>query len=256
MQISKGLYSLELAVPVFGRVNVIHPAVIIDEQGSLLIDTGYPGNLQLIQSAFETNDITLSSLDSIILTHQDIDHIGSLSALLETATEAIEVFASELEKPYIEGVKPLIKVTPTSIERAVANLPADTSPEARAAFKHRLENPPKGPVNTILSDGQVIDRCGGITVIFTPGHTPGHLSLYHASSKTLLAGDAMVVADGLLQGPIPAYCSDYPLALQSLKKFTEFDIQQVLCYHGGLVMDNVNERIAELAQAADAAPTE
>ncbi|MNR30108.1 putative metallo-hydrolase YflN [compost metagenome] len=146
----------------------------------------------------------------------------------------------------------LIKVTPASIERAIANLPADTTPEWRDAFRRNLENPPKAPVTTILEDGQEIDRCGGIIVILTPGHTPGHLSLYHKKSKTLLAVDSMVVVDGELQGPIPAYCADYPLALQALNKYAQFDIEKVLCYHGGLVSDNVNQRIAELVRSAEA----
>ena len=134
----------------------------------------------------------------------------------------------------------------------VAEFTSDTTPEWRDAFRRNLENPPKAPVNTILEDGQEIDRCGGIIVILTPGHTPGHMSLYHKKSKTLIAVDSMVVVEGVFQGPLPAYCSDYPLALQSLKKYAQFDIEKVLCYHGGLVTDNVNQRIAELAQAAEA----
>lgn len=252
MQISDGLYSLELSIPIMGRIDVIHPSLLVDDQGAILVDTGYPGILPLIEKAMEGCGVSISSLDSILITHQDIDHIGSLPSLLKESTHPIEVFSSELEKPYIQADKMLIKVTPASIERAVANLPADTTPEWRDAFRRNLENPPKAPVNTILEDGQEIDRCGGIIVILTPGHTPGHMSLYHKKSKTLIAADSMLVVEGVLQGPKPAYCSDYPLALQSLKKYAQFDIERVLCYHGGLVTDNVNQRIAELAQAAEA----
>lgn len=246
MQISEGIYSLHLSVPIMGQVNVIHPALLVDEQGAILVDTGYPGIAPLIQSTIASLDVDMSTLDSIIITHQDIDHIGSLPTIVEASTRAIEVFASELEKPYIEGAKRLIKVTPEAVERAIANLPADITPEVRDAFRFRLENPPKAPVNTILEDGQEIDRCGGIVVILTPGHTPGHMSLYHKKSKTLLAADSMVVEDGALQGPVPAYCSDYPLALESLKKYSQYDIQNILCYHGGLLTDNVNQQIADI----------
>ncbi|NOU64978.1 MBL fold metallo-hydrolase [Paenibacillus sp. LMG 31461] len=252
MQISEGLYSVDLSIPLMGRINVIHPALFVDEQGAVLVDTGYPGTLPLLQKTLENLGVDASTLDSVILTHQDIDHIGGLPALLENSSQPLEVFASELEKAYIQGDKMLIKVTPESIERAVANLPADTTPEWRDAFRRNLENPPKAPVNTILEDGQIIDRCGGIVVILTPGHTPGHMSLYHKRSKTLIAADSMVVAEGELQGPIPAYCADYPLALQSLRKFLQFDIERVLCYHGGLITDNVNQRIAEIVNSIEA----
>ncbi|NQX58536.1 MBL fold metallo-hydrolase [Paenibacillus qinlingensis] len=252
MQISDGLYSVDLSVSLMGRINVIHLALFADELGAILVDTGYPGTLPLLHKAFEDIGVVASTLDSIIITHQDIDHIGGLPSLLEDSSHPLEVFASELEKPYIQGDKMLIKVTPASIERAVANLPADTSPEWRDAFRRNLENPPKAPVDTILEDGQVIDRCGGIVVILTPGHTPGHMSLYHIKSKTLIAADSMVVAEGELQGPIPAYCSDYPLALQSLRKYLQFDIEKVLCYHGGLITDNANRRIAEIVHTIEA----
>ena len=36
-------------------------------------------------------------------------------------------------------------------------------------------------------------------------------------------------------------------ALGSLKKLAQYDVQRVICYHGGLFSDNANQRIAELA---------
>ncbi|MGG1550778.1 MBL fold metallo-hydrolase [Paenibacillus ferrarius] len=247
MQVSDGLYCLPLSVPALGQINVIHPAVVVHQGQATLVDTGYPGNVPLIQQALEQHGLTLNDVTAIILTHQDIDHIGSLPALLEAIPHPVAVLATEGEKPYIQGDKRLIKVTPESVERAMANLPASVSEEQRQAFRNRLENPPKAPVTALLEDGQVI---GGLTVILTPGHTPGHMSLYHAASKTLLAADAMVVAENQLQGPIPAYCYDYPLARQSLNKFTGFDVNKVICYHGGAFADNVNQRIDELAAEA------
>jgi glyoxylase-like metal-dependent hydrolase (beta-lactamase superfamily II) len=46
--------------------------------------------------------------------------------------------------------------------------------EARLLF----ENPPKAKVDETLADNQELSYCGGIQVIFTPGHSPGHISLY------------------------------------------------------------------------------
>lgn len=83
---------------------------------------------------------------------------------------------------------------------------------------------------------------GGLTVI----HTPGHVSLYHHASKTLIASDALVIHNGELQPSSPYSTVNMDQALQSLEKFTPFDIETVVCYHGGLMRGNINEKIAAL----------
>jgi glyoxylase-like metal-dependent hydrolase (beta-lactamase superfamily II) len=249
MQIANGIFMIELPVTVMGRTDVIHPTLMCDKDGAILIDTGFPGVFPLICSAMEQHDVSFHKLNTIIITHQDIDHIGSLPTFINETVNKMDVLASEIEKSYIQGEKMLIKITPEAIDQAVNSLPADVSPEWRKAFRNALENPPRGQVNHILEDGQQLPKCGGIIVIHTPGHTPGHLSLYHIPSKTLIAADALVVSDGQLLGPVPEYAVNYELAMQSLQKFTRFDIKSVICYHGGLYTDNVNQRIAELASS-------
>lgn len=85
-------------------------------------------------------------------------------------------------------------------------------------------------------------------MIHTPGHSPGHLSLYHHDSRTLIAADALTVQDGELQGPTPSATPDMELALSSLNKFSEYEIDTVICYHGGRYRGDANRRIAELAE--------
>ncbi|MHB8917724.1 MAG: hypothetical protein ACYC4H_06845 [Desulfocucumaceae bacterium] len=48
--------------------------------------------------------------------------------------------------------------------------------------------------------------------------------------------------------PAPPFTNlDTGAALKSLKKLTRYDIETVICYHGGLYKDSPNRRIAELA---------
>ena len=101
-------------------------------------------------------------------------------------------------------------------------------------------------VDRPLTDGELLPYCGGIQIIHTPGHTPGHICLYHAATKTLIAGDSLFVEGGKL-APAPAFINaDTPLALQSLIKLTRVDIANVIAYHGGLFQDSPNARLAEI----------
>ncbi|EIJ79963.1 metal-dependent hydrolase [Bacillus methanolicus PB1] len=69
-------------------------------------------------------------------------------------------------------------------------------------IKDLYSQPPKIKVTKTLKDNQFLPICGGIKVISTPGHTPGHISLYLEESKILFAGDAMVCSNGILKGPV------------------------------------------------------
>ena len=104
-------------------------------------------------------------------------------------------------------------------------LPENTPSEWRKAFIATLKSPPSAPVQTTVVDKEELPYCG-----------------------TLIAADATVMEAGLLQGPVPAYCIDYKLALRSLLKLTAYDIETVICYHGGIFNNNPNASIAELAR--------
>jgi glyoxylase-like metal-dependent hydrolase (beta-lactamase superfamily II) len=247
MQIASGIEMLEISATIMGKVNIIHPTLIWDKETTVLIDTGFPGQLSLIREAMINAGVSLEKLNKIIITHQDIDHIGSLPSILDESSQQIEVLANEVEKPYIEGEKRSLRLTPEAIAKAEANLPENVPMELRKAFVARLENPPHALVDSIVTDGEDLPYCGGIHIINTPGHTPGHISLYHKPSKTLIAADALVVIDGQLQGPVPDHALDYQLALKSIRRLAAYDIENIICYHGGLFNNNCNHRISELA---------
>ena len=249
MQLANGLTMLDITATTMGRTNTIYPTLLWDDDAVILVDTGYPGQLPLFRAALEEGGFPFEKLSKIIVTHQDIDHIGSLPAILNEAPQKIEVLAHEADKPYIQGEKMIIKITPEAIARAMAALPAEMPEERRQAIKRGLENPPKANVDTTLVDGEHLPYGGGIIVIYTPGHTPGHICLYHQNSKTLIAADALTVADGQLARPIPSD-ADTNLAKKSLKKLAQYDIETVICYHGGLYRGDTNQRIAALASEA------
>lgn len=249
MQLYSGIKMLTISAAMMGRTETVHPTLVWDDHCNLLVDTAYPGQHSLICEAIAEAGISAEELTHIILTHQDLDHIGSLPALLECCPGEVDILASAIEKPYIQGEKKLLKLSPTAVEAAVKALPQEIPEDWKLAFKHTLEQPPSASVHTTIADGEELPFCGGLTTISTPGHTPGHISLYHIPSKTLIAGDALAVVEGELSTPDPRYCSDFDLAKQSLESLLCLDIEQVICFHGGLYKGDCHNRIAELAKS-------
>lgn len=231
---------IEIPMNMMGRESIIRPTLIWDEDTVILVDAGMAGNLSVIKKAMEDAGVPFERLDKIIVTHQDIDHIGGIKSILNELPE-VKVLAHEEDKPYIQGEKKLVRVNANFMER-INSLPE----EERKIVLNMLENI-SVPVDRTLADGEELTDCGGIIIIHTPGHTPGHICLYHKSSKTLIVGDAMNIIDGQLTGPNKLLLTEENLktAVSSLKKFEKYDVENVIAYHGGLFNDNPNQRIKE-----------
>ncbi|MCL2342289.1 MAG: MBL fold metallo-hydrolase [Firmicutes bacterium] len=200
MKIADNVEMLEIGI----GGGAIRPTLTWDDTRLVLIDAGYPGLEDLLIQAIADAGFSAENLTHIILTHQDMDHIGCVPDLLRLAPAA-KVLAHEIETPYIDGSKPHIKGL----------------------------SGPGVPVNQTLTDGEVLDFCGGIEVLHTPGHTPGHICLFLQKSGTLVGGDAVNIADGKIIGPNPGYTYDMELGQKSLEKIKAWPIKGLISYHCG-----------------------
>ncbi|MFC0213465.1 MBL fold metallo-hydrolase [Paenibacillus chartarius] len=242
MKIAPGVHMLELEIDGFGGKSVLCPTLIQDENGAVLIDTGMPGSLPLIHAAMRKDGVDPASLQAIVVTHQDFDHIGSLPDLIGQSGSSLTVYAHELDRPYIEGKLPLIKTTPERMAPVLERFPDEVRRQALAMFSQ----PPKAPVTDTVADGDELPYGGGIQVIHTPGHTDGHISLYVKRSKTLIAADAMLIVNGALHRPVPQTTLDMEEAMRSLHKLAKLDIEAIVCYHGGLIAEGAGQQLRQL----------
>jgi len=243
MKIANGVEMLEISSNIMGNLMVINPTLIWDKDVVILVDAGFPGQLPQIREEVEKVGVVFEKLNMVILTHHDIDHIGSLAAILKGMPDKVCVLAHEEEKPYITGEKVPLKVA--GLEANIASLSEEMKvmyEKIKVAFQNCKVN-----VDKTLIDGEELPCCGGIKVIFTPGHTLGHICLYLKQSKTLIAGDMLRIEGGNLIKVDPSINFDEDLSIKSLKKLTKYDIETVICYHGGLYNENVNQRILELS---------
>ncbi len=248
MKVAEGIEMLEMSVNIPGRTEYVCPVVFYNDEQAILVDASYPGQTKNLRKACTAAGISFDSINKIIITHHDIDHMGSLAKLVKTLPQGVEVMAHRDEKPYIEGDKPPAKWNPESVASFGAEW--DSLPLLhRQAIKMLFENYHllSAPVGRLLADGEMLPYCGGITVIHTPGHSPGHISLYVHRSRLLIAGDALFASEGALWATPPFLNLDQEQYQLSLRKLVEYDIDAVVCYHGGLYTNKPTARIAELA---------
>ncbi|MGC0405180.1 glyoxylase-like metal-dependent hydrolase (beta-lactamase superfamily II) [Streptomyces sp. SAI-126] len=250
MKVADGVAVLELPMKVMGFDTVIHPTVVWDDEDVVLIDTGLPGSLPYLTEGMDEAGVPLARVDKVVLTHQDLDHIGGLGSVLQAVPGPVEVIAHEDEAPYIQGDRPLLRMSGDG--RAAIPTPADE--EQRREMLQLMEaakNMEKVHVDTVVQGGEVLPYCGGITVVHTPGHTPGHICLYLDRTKVLVCGDELEVRDGSLAGPRPGLSADDPMARRSIAELVPYDVDTAICYHGGLWHDDTNQRIQKLAQEGE-----
>ena len=111
MKISDGLEMLEIPVLLENSPGVIHPVVLWDNDDVILVDAGLPDQLPQIQDAIDKTDIPFERLSKVIITHHDLDHIGSLNSILNASSKKVDVLAHEAEKPFIEAEVPPIRLS-------------------------------------------------------------------------------------------------------------------------------------------------
>jgi glyoxylase-like metal-dependent hydrolase (beta-lactamase superfamily II) len=127
--------------------------VAIDD-GLLLVDTGMPGNAKRIVAFIESTGRHAADLRYIVLTHCDMDHIGSVARLKELTGAKVAIH--ELDGPVLAGQQRSQKGGP--LVAVLSRL-----------FRIRHLVP-----DLLLKDGDVV---GGLTVIHVPGHTAGSIVL-------------------------------------------------------------------------------
>jgi len=233
MQLNDDLHVLELPMVRDGETRILNLSLVLDPvQGATLVDTGLPGQRDLIAAALAEAGAGLGDLRRIVLTHQDVDHVGSLPDLVE-ATGA-RVLASDVEVPYIVGTEKPRFDRPDFVEA----FPAIATLLARLK-QLRVDEP--------LADGARLDLAGGVRAVATPGHTVGHMCLYLERSRTIIAGDALTAEAGRLQGPSPTATADMATASRSVRKLAELDVAAIACYHGGAVTEDAGGQLRRVA---------
>lgn len=225
-----------------GANNSIFPVILKDEEEMILIDCGYPGFFPLIKDCAEKKGMDLSKLTKIIITHHDYDHMGAL-AEFKRQYPKVKIMASLEDEKYISGKEKSLRLK--QAEAIYDGLPEEEK-EGASRFNKMLEAIENVEVDICLKDKDFFPWCGGAEIIATPGHMPGHISIYLKESKTLISGDAVVVEGENLAIANPQYTLDLEAARASIKKLLTYDIDKIICYHGGIFTKDIESELEKI----------
>jgi glyoxylase-like metal-dependent hydrolase (beta-lactamase superfamily II) len=234
--------TLEVTFNFGDGINSIYPVILKDEKEMILIDCGYKHFLSLIKKAAEERGINLDELTKIIITHHDFDHMGSL-AEFKREYPNIAIISSYDDEKYISGKEKSLRLQ--QAESLHDSLPQNQKKDAEN-FQKLLKSVECVKVDTMVKDKDILPWCGGVEVIATPGHMPGHISLYMKEFKTLISGDALVVENGELVIANPNYTLDMDEAKKSIEKLLNYDIAKIICYHGGIYTENIKASLEKI----------
>lgn len=223
----KNYVLLDLQYPYNGAVEHLYPVVLFGKETLVLVDCGYPGSLPQLEEQMKKNGLELSRLTTLVLTHQDDDHMGAAAELKEKYPH-ICIAASETEAPYITGERKNLRLQ--QAEDLQALLPQEQKAWGEA-FCQRLRQVRPVKVDLLLHPGDVFDWGGRCQILATPGHTPGHISLL--LPDTVITGDAAVLEAGELAVANPQFCLDIGQAEASLEKIKQLHCTAAVCCHGG-----------------------
>jgi len=210
------------------RVRGANVYLVKRDDGITVVDTGLPGNAGRIIDYVQSIGCHPSDVKTIVLTHSDMDHAGSVARLKEETNAKVAIH--EADAPRLSGEK-----EPKAVKGMLGLLLRAMAVIMR--FK-RIN------ADVLLKDSDIID---GLTVIHTPGHTDGSICLY-LPGRALFVGDALLTDDKrMLSLPRRAMSADLDQAKESIKKISELKYSVLLPGHGPPIERNASAITKEFA---------
>ncbi|WP_320130784.1 MBL fold metallo-hydrolase [uncultured Sphaerochaeta sp.] len=240
---------LHLEKQIGASITSIHPVLIDTGKEVILFDAGFPDQLEDFEKELALVASSFPKVTKLVISHQDHDHMGSLRAIKKRFGQ-IEIIASALETPYIDGTKHSLRLVQADAFNQTIKGPYKEFGEKFSAYLRTIE---PCPVDTeIVEEGYIAE---GIMAIFTPGHTPGHVSLYLEEKEILLAGDALAIENSAFVIANPQFTLDMEQTLASIQKIRDMHPCLIVCYHGGRIDTEVGQKLDELIKKCEKSDT-
>lgn len=226
-----------LRIPLAGSpLQHLNAYVLPGREGHLLIDTGWNRDdaFEALQGQMEALGLSLGDVSTIVLTHMHLDHCGLVERVRRASGAVVGIHAVESRlmgrshhqvRDYAHRTAERLRQS--GMEDGVGGVPEEVVRRMRS-----LAAPFEADFT--LEEGQVLQHDDfALRVVWTPGHSPGHMCLYEAGRRLLFAGDHVLERITPNVGLFP-HSGGNPLGsyLASLEKLESLGVDLVLPGHG------------------------
>jgi len=234
-EVTPGIHWIKLPIDEVGGPSHVNSYLIRGDVGYLLVDSGWntDSSFGTMHNSLVKMGLGFEEIAQILVTHVHPDHYGMAGRIkkLSGATIAMHHIEKGFIKPRYVHMEELLHQTDQML---VDNgVPHDDIVKLRDATVGLEQYIVPTLPDITLHDGETIST-GEFTfrVIWTPGHSPGHLCLYEPEKKILLSGDHILpkitpnisVHPQSIENPLGRY-------MKSLKELKQLDVELVLPGH-------------------------
>jgi glyoxylase-like metal-dependent hydrolase (beta-lactamase superfamily II) len=219
------LYELTPHISLLPILNATRTNIyVVHEEGGgfTLIDPGPVGTAPAILALDRRGDIRLRR---VVLTHAHPAHAGALARVVRGT--GAPAFVAAADAPYLDGREPPL-------------LPRGRRGQLIAALGRVIDLCPPVYKLNLLEPGQPL---GALVPIAVPGHTPGHLCLWHAQDQALLSGDALLYDGERLSLSPEAMSEDPATARTAVAALRGLGAEHLLPGHGPPMLASAQARI-------------
>ncbi len=213
-------------IPTFGS-SAINSFAIADDDGTVtLVDAGLKGATKRLLRSLASIRIEAHDVSRILLTHAHPDHAGGASGMRDRTGAPVSLHCEDA--PFLRaGRRPPLDQT-----RPLARVLALAGSSQRSCL-----------VDETFADGALVPVAGGIRVIHTPGHSPGHCSFLHERSGVLITGDALFNLRSRISYSFSAFCSNYTMSRTTADRLGGEQYCVAAFTHGPEIRENARDAV-------------
>lgn len=250
MQAPENIYRLQTSVPGNGP-GMMNAYLFKTPEGCLLVDTGWNdrNSSDALIGQLQEAGASLEDVRYIVITHTHPDHYGMVHRLASQISA--EVILHEQEQAILqmraENYEQMAGEMAVWLE--AHDMPGDTRRFFdRSSLTALGMTPAQLPSRTVRGGEKLSIGDFEFEILWTPGHSPGHICLYDAKRKLLAAGDHILpdttpnVSMYLetMRNPLEQY-------LESLEAMRGLEVRIALPSHGEM-FDHLPARIDAILQ--------